>query len=449
MSYLIVVISLLFAFFVMIKPRMAYFTATFLLPFMPRYFAIEFGSGMALSLKRLFIYILFGWIVISIMVARKSWSHVYELGHQWGFFIGLTATLYAFKLLSTLMGSGLYNLVYFIDDLLAVAVFILLAFRYLIDYRDIRIYIIILVSSLLLSEFMAVIEYSLGHPLLQGIINIEVYQSRDAMEGFVRENRYRTLAGFDNPLLLSEFICLLAPMLLACYSMRHRFLGITAGILLVPAIYFTGSRSGFIVLLFSIIISYIALFQSKIKILPGRFLVKFFIASASLLIMGIAVKSIFDPYWVVKTFSFLNSSTAEIISTMARLRQYEIVYKALTDNLVFGFGLMQNFSAIGVIGLDSYYLRLLLEGGVVVLLLYLVHIIYIITLSVRLVQNGNVPIIERKLAVSLLGSAGSFIVVRMFVSMPFNNTFFYTFAALTMILNSRYPISEKETAKYI
>ena len=218
--------ALLFALVAFTSLRRAALLFIFLLPFTPRYLALPVGSeNLALSLRRIILVIVIIKIMWMLFTGSKSAWRAIKAAKKISVFLILIAILYLIKFIATLHGAFPSGIPYLLNDFLYAGVFVYMAL-YLLEngtqvYEIIKVVAFSLALTLLLATFGAI----LGHPLLNGIAQVEVFiraHVRNPLSGHYRNNAYRVVAGFENPLLLAEFISIVIWPCLAVHVTNAR-----------------------------------------------------------------------------------------------------------------------------------------------------------------------------------------------------------------------------------
>ncbi|MDP6653021.1 MAG: O-antigen ligase family protein, partial [Gammaproteobacteria bacterium] len=193
-------------------------------------------------------------------------------------------------------------------------------------------------------------------------LDLQYKQARsaeDILTGSIRGGNFRAMGVFDSSNALGGLIAAILPFafisLQAFYSTFRAVLSATVILLAVPSAVFTGSRTsiGFtLVIIAWYVYRYIARGLNK----GGRnLLLAFFIFLGLLAILPFLGD-------IIETILFGDYEG----STMARYLQYGYTFVALTESPFFGYGYARSISEIvNIKPLDSYYMRMALEGGLV------------------------------------------------------------------------------------
>lgn len=435
---IVVLVALLIALLCLVRMRWAVYLFVFLLPFFPRSISVAVGSGgLALSERRLAIVVLFLFSLLHILTNKQAVSKVVLLFRgQKGFVFSLLLLLLV-KTLSTLLNSGAGPLLYVMDDALFSLFVLLVVFINLHSKINERTLIFVMVAGLFLSGVVTIAENIKGAPILQGVVDVSVDTAgRDTLAGRERDGSYRSQALFDNPLSLAEYVCLMIPLaFFAIRSSRDKYRIIYLGaIAFVPfmlwAIY---SRSGLLVALLGVFVFLLCLTWARVSWF-SRFAIISTVSVIVLIIIYQGVNIIIDPA------SYFSSDEQGGISALERAAQYSVVITGIEQSPVIGFGLTQNYANdIDFLNhLDNYWLRLLLEGGVLALLLFGYSVIKVIRVSIYYLSRSN-NANESWFYASMIAFFVSFACFKLFLSMPTNNIYFYIVAAILFwhITNAR------------
>lgn len=416
---------------------------------MPAYLAIPLGIGGAgVSLRRIFTYVLLFCIFTNFVKFPKKWISVIRLLMTWRVFLLGLLVLYAAKLSSTLMLNELVGLAYWFDEMAEVIIAMLLGVRFINSLQAIKIFFLVVAASLLLCELVVLIEYAVEHNLLQNIVTVEVSTvGEQVLSGFDRDGRYRTMGLFDNPLSLSEFVVIGAIFSYGAYCFQSlKWLPCLSMLLATPVVFFTGSRSGILLLcIILIVLGYLIV----VKYLPSlRLIARLALAPALVGVFVVVFFSINNPDEFIDAASFLwGGDSSSNTSAMYRLLQYPLIFTAILDNPLFGYGLKNRFIQVFETPLDNYYMRVLIESGFIGLSALLIQIIFV----AKFVISGEYlsqlhPALNNQLYKVITLYIVSFIGYKMFVSMNFNNIYFYVVCGALIGLSAHRSVSQNGLA---
>lgn len=428
MTIFVLACSVLFLILALVGLRYAFFLYVGLLPFMPAYLAIPLGIGGAgISLQRIFTYVLLLCIFTAFVRSPQNWLNVIRLLVTWRVFLLGLIVLYVAKLSSTLMLNEPVGLAYWFDEVAEIVIALLLGIRFIDSMQAVRTFFLVVTASFLFCELIVLIEYAVEHNLLQGLITVEVTTvGEKVLSGFDRDGRYRTMALFDNPLSLSEFVVIGAIFSYGAYKLQSlKWLPWLALLLTFPVIYSTGSRSG--MLLLCVLLALLG-YLSLVKYLPVlRLVVRLLLVPVFVGVLSVAYFAISDPDGFIGVTSFLwGGDSSSNISTLYRLMQYPLIFTAMLDNPLFGYGVKNHFIQDLNTPLDNYYLRVLIEGGLIGLSAFLVQVLFV----AKFVASGErlsqlTPAFSKQLYMVVKLYIFSFIGYKIFVSMSHNNIYFY------------------------
>ncbi len=427
MTIFILVCSVLFLILVMVRFRYAFFLYIGLLPFMPAYLAIPLGIGGAgISLRRIFTYVLLLGIFTTFAKRPRQWLILISLLMTWRAFVLGLIVLYVAKLLSTLMLNELVGLVYWFDEVAEIVVALLLGIKFIDSMQAVRTFFIVVTASFFLCELTVLVEYAVGHNLLQQLITVVVSTvGENVLSGFDRVDVYRTMGLFDNPLSLSEFVVISTVFSYGAYRLQSlKWLPLLAILLSFSVIYSTGSRSG--ILLLCVILAMFG-YLSFVKNFPSLRLVTRLLSL--LILLGVSYAAYFainDPHgFVDATYSLLGGGSYAR-STMFRLKQYPLIFSEIFNNPLFGYGVKNQFIQHLKITLDSYYLRVLIEGGFIGLSAFLVQVIFVTKFVIFADRSSQLTTeINKEIYMFSLLYLASFVGYKFFLSMRYNNIYFY------------------------
>jgi hypothetical protein len=426
MVYIVTLLSSLNLLIAATRLRMAFFVFVALLPFMPRYLGISIGSG-SLSARRIILAQMVLFFMIWVSFKHNLPKMVGIIRNFAGLFVAL-ALLFLVKSVSTLQEGQLSNLIYVVDDFLfSVPVVLITMMLINTEERRERLLFIVIVG-LLFSELLSLVEYIRQAPILKGIVDIEVAVRETVKEGRFRDGVYRAAALFDNPLLLSEFTCISWPFSWHAYhNTKSRSLRRIAllSLLLVPmTLFFVNARSGWLVfaltILFMIFITSWRRLDKLLKLIIGA---------------GIVVVLAVMFYWLIDIFQspthYFSRNDQGGLSAIERISQYSVVTRAFFEHPLLGFGAQQNFSNdLSFLNkLDNYWLRLILEGGLLDVMAFATFTVLVLRNAFRMKALVNTTH-EKRFFVALISSLSAFIAYKIFLSMPWNNIYLFIMAGM-------------------
>lgn len=408
------------------KIRAAFLVFVFLLPFSPRYLAIPVGpEGLALTGQRVWIGILSVGVTF-FLLRRERFRQAKEFFIKNRAFVLCLMALLLIKLVSTLLYAPPSAFVYFLDEFYFSFFCLIVSAVYFSSPRDIESLFRVIFYSYLLTVCVVLLEAFKGAPILQGLVNINVAGTDVSIAGKSRQGLYRVQGLFDGVLQLTEFILLAFPIALYLCSTSKGFLKLISniGIIAVPStIYLTGSRSGLLVGLIGVLIFVLARFWPTLS-KPVR----------GFLLIGLAfvvAYMIFYSYGTVVKYGALRGYDMWLFdekerSLIERTAQYIIIPKLVIGGDYLGVGLRQNYGneLDSIYNLDSYYMRLLLEGGFLVLILFLLSGFFALQRIAQLVSGVSSGEERRLFALGVVFLA-TFFCMKFFLSQPKNNVYFY------------------------
>lgn len=459
MTVIVLTCSVIFLVFALVRLKHAFFLYLGLLPFMPAYLAIPLGVGGAgISLRRIFTYVLLLCIFAGFVRAPKKWLNVIKLLMTWRIFLLGLIVLYAAKLLSTFVLNEPVGLFYWLDEVAEILIALLLGIRFINSMQSVKLLFIVVTSSFLLCEFLVLIEYAVEHNLLQGLIAVEVTTvGEEVLSGFDRDGRYRTMGLFDNPLSLSEFVVIGGIFSYGTYRLQGlKRLSWLAMLLTLPVLYSTGSRSG--MLLLACVLT-IFVYLACVKYVPSlRPIVRLLSVFVLFGVLSVAYYAVSDPEGFIAATSFLWGGGSFDGSTMFRLMQYPLIFSAMFDNPLFGYGVKNHVIQDLNTPLDNYYLRVLIESGFIGITAFFAQILFV----VKFVTSGEhlsqlTPAFSKQVYGVVMLYLASFIGYKIFISMSYNNIYFYFVCGALIALSgnknwvkrNRHSASDREQSKSV
>lgn len=407
--------------------RGAFLCFVFLLPFMPRYLGVPVGTASISGVRIVLVFFLF---ILLLWLGKKSrFFEILSMVRKASGLFLILVLMFMIKIVSTLSYMGIENLAYVFDDFLAsvpVALLTMMLFR---TYESRKLLLITIVASLFVCELLSFLEFFKQAPLLMGLYEVDVTQTDVVLYGTIRDDTYRAQALFDSPLLFAEFICLAWPF--AWYLSRNTESKILRRVFLlsltmVPLVlFFIGTRGGWLVS--SLTLLYIIYFYFGHR--AGKFIrvvVKLFVTGILAFALYFAIGILISPEQYFDTYE------AGGRSSLFRIDQFITVVEEVTKN-PFGFGAHRSYEGEleFLLTLDSYWLRLLLEGGWLELLAFVTFFFLIYRKAYNL-MSFEITSGEKQLAFALISSLLSLTLYKFFVSMPFNTIYMFIIAGVLM-----------------
>jgi len=418
------------------KVKRTYYILIFLYPFLPHYIGFGVGSeGYAISLNRVLISILFlASIVFLIQNRRVAVKISNEICMRNQGLILLMCILFLIKILSVFVNTpSFYKYVLISNDFLYTMALFFLTVLFITSENDIGQLVKVMFLSYTTVLFLVLIEVLIHKPLLSFLASGEILLLRDVSAIFERGGMYRAVGGFKNPLVLGEFLVVLFPIVIS-YVFRSgfpKFVKVVYLILVFFAIYSTGARAAFVLL---IVLLYMwLLYNLYIRSSHGlriflRFINVFLIFCGTLLSYSMINK-------IISSFSGnYHDYTAGEASLISRALQFIYVPGKVIEAPFLGFGRQRNFIFLfdGVRALDSYYFIVILEIGVVGLLAYLVFYYYVIKLMPEVFADKN----RRFYSVPIIMSVLVIMIYQCFVAIPTVNAYLYVFIGLIAVMKT-------------
>ncbi len=380
------------AYFFMIFHRLkfAFFLFVFLLPFLPKYIGFGMGGeGMALSLKRIIVMILFISLVLSFTQNREYISQRISLVYQQNkMLINLLLLFSILKVISLSLNSWqlLYYIMLFNDFLLTGFVFIL-TILLITSKEDINRLVKMFFYGYVIVLILTLIESFTQYPLLGIFMSGGMQLEKDYSESVFRGAHYRASGSFLTSITLGEYLVLLFPIAVA-YIYRHKYsliLKVVFFLLFCYAVYSTGSRS---TILMSVVMIY---FYLLIILYRGDQLTRFIVNIFNLILAGFSFYFIYN-YISNLVMNFhgrydLLGVDSETISSTSRALQYVRVYDIMHEAPFFGFGRMMNFRDFLGSAIDNRYFWMIMEVGIIGISVYFLFLFTLAKTALNLYKS--------------------------------------------------------------
>ena len=413
-----------FSFSLLVSIRYALVLIVFFLAFSPRSLGLIFNNGnLSLTFERMAIPTLIFFFVIKVVFSAKKMKSDFKIGNS----IKILFILSIWKILSTMINGA--NPIHAINDAGFTFVIFYIAFH-LASEKTLKNMIYAMGVAIGIMFPITIIELVINKPL-HYLIADQVLLKKGFIEVSVREGAYRIQGIFDNPLLLNEFAIFCLPLFYYMVSVARgtrKRLFQAAILIAIFIIIFTGSRSGLLVGTLCTFIFVAARSWYRFRSID-RYIILFLIAMLSLFILYISL-GIFYKLIADGQANALHELSAKDRSSVARAQQFFHVSTVITESPIFGAGVLQNFSRQldEIASIDNYYLRVLLEAGVVGLLLFVLFL-YKLFSSTKFHLKSDRSNEGRSFFAMCVAFFCSFIFIKLFLSIPTNNIYFYAFSA--------------------
>ncbi len=414
--------------------RAGFFLFVFLYGIYPRFFALGLSDeGFALTGQRAMLLTLAGYFTLralwgsaevrrAIEVLKRQRTYVIWLG------IFLGARLLGNVVTGRVDAGSIGALVS--ETLLSAFIFVLVI-TYVRTRSDIHTLISLIMVSLFINQLTATYEFSIGESIFPATMDLQyedIQDDEDLLEGKTRANTYRAMGFFDNPLELAGLLCLGLPLALslAATSNKHliRVLGLFCVMLAVPTALFTGSRAA---LGMTLLVLVWYLYQFVSRGLGGK--ARFFLAVVGVVFALGGVLSAATGLLEALLFGEGYAS-----STSYRVFQYIYGYEALQDSPLFGFGYARNIGdVVDIRPLDSFYLRMLLEGGIVAFVAVLALLVKTMRVA-GAIRRQTRPNVDHSLAHAIGVSMTVALIVMLVLSLPADRLYVFLLMGLAVVL---------------
>jgi hypothetical protein len=228
---------------------------------------------------------------------------------------------------------------------------------------------------------------------------------------------YRTKATFSTPLGLAEFISLLTPFAIHWVAAKHSLLQRVIGLCMLPAIYvvvrMTDARLGILGYMMStltyVLVWSMVRFRRRLNDLVAAIIVYAYPAA----FLGVLAASLF----VHKIHVLMFGGGAQAGSNEHRQEQFVMAIPSLLKNPI-GYGAGESGRAMGYgagdfVAIDSYFINIALDYGVVGLFLYSAMFALVIATIVRtLLQTPDNRDPEVALLIPLAACLTAFVMIR-------------------------------------
>ena len=326
-------------------------------------------------------------------------------------------------------------------------VFLISVYLFRIPGRAER-YVMLLLSLTIPVIAIAFQEFQEQHVLwsthVPSFLRVEDPSAQQALTSAVRgaTGLYRTKASFSTPLGLAEFISLMTPFAIHWAVGRYPLILRMLGLALIPFIFvvvrLTDARLGVLGYLISIV-TYV-LFWSLIR---WRQRINDLVAATLVYAYPAAFLSLLAAsMFVHKIHVLIFGGGAQAASNLHRQQQFQMALPALLKNPI-GHGAGQSGMAMGYgagdfIAIDSYYISLALDYGVIGIVLYVAMFAVVIAAAVNtMLRFSRTEEREQTLLIPISAFLSAFLMIRSVFSQPDIHPMIFTVLGMAVALVAR------------
>lgn len=419
----------------------------------PHYLSLNFGGPDITPARIVLLVMLIIWFVALI---SKSYRH--ELVHnfrQSKLFYTMLFVYLILRLFSAILSSFPVESLYrYANELLSVIVVSFIAITAIRTKHDLKRLLLLLLICTGWLVIVSTLEIVYSSNPITWFIPPGFHFSNEyvnlALDPKFRSGSYRVQSVFLHPLLFVEFAAFVIPLIIGnAILLKSRVVYVLSGIiilLLMVALLHSGSRSALVSIFISTV--FLLVFYIMYEVHERRFhnliiSVAFGVPAVLLLILFVLM------YFSVDMSIITGRTVDEINSTAARMQMYEMGADRIAAHPLIGYGVGLAAAALGYVTnggfvtIDSYYLSLALESGLLVLMLFFSIVIQAVYTGIfDNIKDGQIKLIGLLLAVSLIGM----VVVKSISSLIDNLMLF--FVVMIIINRLRYiDINESEAIK--
>lgn len=295
---------------------------------------------------------------------------------------------------------------------------------------------------------VAALEFQEQHVLWAGhvpnFLRVQDASAEGALMGAIRgaTGQYRAKAAFSSPLGLAEFMSLMTPFAMHWAVGRYPLAQRVLGLVMIPVVFVivrtTDARLGVLGYLISIL-TYVA-FWSLIR---WRQRLNDLVSAALVYAYPAAFLTLLALSMVVhKIHVLIFGGGAQSASNMQRQEQYRMALPALLKNPI-GHGTNQagvamGYSAGDFIAVDSYYISVALDYGVIGLILYVGMFVVVIASAISaMLHFTRGEDRELTMLIPLAACLSAFMMIRGVFSQPDIHPMIFTLLGMTVALVAR------------
>lgn len=343
----------------------------------PRYALLRFGGFPGISPARIAQFVLLMYWLCAVTKNRYTKNILINAIQEHRFIYIAILSLFAIKAagvfaseLPFLSAKGMVN------EAISVYMPLLFTVTFARTDRDIVMIFASIIFAAVLAGVVGGYEFTVSRNVFIGILDVDSEYMRQVFSEKIRAGSYRLQSTFSHPLTFSEYLVFTTPLVLALAFGLRRLMALQLSVLalyLLATVFLvvqSGSRSGVGVLLlatagFAVLngLRKMRFDRSPIAFVTNIFTVMFFIG---VLLLGVTVLS----------DMLIGKTVREFNSALVRLDMWSRGLSAVLDGPIFGYGQDMAATTLGFIEgdgnitIDSYFLSVLVESGLVGLVLY-------------------------------------------------------------------------------
>jgi len=344
---------------------------------LPRQIGISISDGAALSVNRILIIMFLFLVLMNLIKLKKLKFPFIENDRDYNAAFGAICIYFLVRIAATLFlnSSGIF---YAIEPAIT---FFVLWYYFRSSKNNLSVVHSYFKATCFFVACFLLIEFFAQKNPLSVFYDESIAVTRESV-AFLRDESYRFTASFSNPLVLAQFTSISLSYLLI--SARKSYTSFFAFCVSSLILYFlTWSRAFFLIQICIILLyflGYLVSFKRVIR-LVNKYL---FVTIPIFFIIGIYLQQTTDTSYVVGQSS-QNSFNSRVL-------QFSYALNIFSASPFFGLGVSQNiiadFDEVG--GVDSMWLRIFFESGLLGLAAFLIFIISLSRLlSERSLQHGN------------------------------------------------------------
>jgi len=434
MGLLTVGIAFIHALVTLLNFRSGFLLFIFFYATYPRLFGLGIGSeGFALTGQRIMlfftIFLFFLKMLFGSKDTRRAWRIMRE---EW-----IIPLLFTGLIAGRLMGNittgrvDVTVLTGCIDELFSTFVIVLLTYCCIAEKRDIYRVLMVIAMSIFFNELVTIYEFISQGSIFPTSLQLAFETSNPEnrlTQGGTRYGMYRVMGVFDNSLKLMAIFCITLPMVLFMarntVERNQRVILIITLIMIPVVLFWTGSRTGLALLLMVALVYLYSYVTTRLSRIEGTFV----LLVTALMLFVVAYFTV-EP--LIRSFIFGGEGGK---SSMNRIIQYILSWNLLLESPWFGYGFARNIvDVIEIKSMDGYYLRTVMEGGVVALSSLIA--VFVVTFSnLNKVKRLAANQLDRELAFTLQISMLVIITMMLAINMGTSSFYGYLIVGLAVLL---------------
>ncbi len=402
---LIFTVAVIFLLSSILFPRKIFFLMLFFIILWPDLIFYKYNDFPGITPTRIMIFVLSVAFIINVLLLNEKtiviWDQI-KKNRKIKYILTLIIIFFFVQFSSSLlMSSNIFKSLYaFFNNFISGFLLLLFILFFFNTSKDIRKIFNFLFLCALVVNLVALYEYISGDSVFSNFLLTQNEFNVKAVLIQSRSGIHRLKSVFSNTLIYAQYMVSMIPIaIFLLKNEKKKFFRFIITLYLLSNVFFvfqTDSRTGMgLIVLIPLVILIFKFFQKIENMFKRNVIYSIIIGVILLSVFLIAVNADY-----ALEYSELNPISEKDKSTIHRIRQFELAMKQIPGSPLIGYGAGEGVNCVApYTTIDSFYLSLLLEVGILGLLVFVVFNIKLLDLFL----SGSGDILSEKfyLAVSI------------------------------------------------